>query len=481
VPADRAVDPNQMYLAAWELVFPDYGWAVAATALFVIVSQLKINVTNAYAGSLAWSNFFARVTHSHPGRVVWMVFNTLIALMLMELEVFKAIGSVLGLYSNIAISWIMAVVADLVVNKPLGLSPKGIEFKRAHLYDINPVGVGAMGAASVLSMAAYLGAFGPLAQAFSAVVAMAVAFVTAPLIAWATQGRYYLARTGLATADEAGRYLGAALGAKVQRRCVICERDYEGEDMAACPAYGGPICSLCCSLDVRCNDQCKPAAAQASEQLAGLLRRLLPRSRWPQLDTGLLRYLLLMSVVAPALAGLLYGLYLAELRQLGDGAALLAPALRAAFVKAYCALLLLGGVIGWWLVLTQISRRVAQEESNRQTEALMREIESHQRTDAELQRAKKTADAYLVRREQEAQATIAEKKAVAEGIRRERAALNSSAGDAYVTLQLIDALQKKEIRQIPQLPGGGNVIIDGNKLLEQLGVIRYKEAAKGDN
>jgi purine-cytosine permease-like protein len=161
VPADRVVDPNQMYLAAYELVFPHYGWAVAATALLVVVSQLKINVTNAYAGSLAWSNFFARVTHSHPGRVVWMVFNTLIALMLMELEVFKAIGGVLGLYSNIAISWIMAVVADLVVNKPLGLSPKGIEFRRAHLYDINPVGVGAMGAASLLSVLAHVGLFGP--------------------------------------------------------------------------------------------------------------------------------------------------------------------------------------------------------------------------------------------------------------------------------------------------------------------------------
>jgi purine-cytosine permease-like protein len=77
VPLDRAVDPNQMYLVAYGYVFNDYGWAVAATALFVVVSQLKINVTNAYAGSLAWSNFFSRVTHSHPGRVVWVVFNTL--------------------------------------------------------------------------------------------------------------------------------------------------------------------------------------------------------------------------------------------------------------------------------------------------------------------------------------------------------------------------------------------------------------------
>jgi len=40
-----------------------------------------------------------------------------------------------------------------------------------------------------------------------------------------------------------------------------------------------------------------------------------------------------------------------------------------------------------------------------------------------------------------------------------------------VQLQLIDALQKKEIRQIPKMPNG-NVIIDGNKLLQQLGVFR---------
>ena len=96
VPLDRAVDPNQMYLAAWDTVFSRPVLAVAATAAFVALSQLKINVTNAYAGSLAWSNFFARLTHSHPGRVVWVAFNTAIALMLMELDVFTVLGQVLG-------------------------------------------------------------------------------------------------------------------------------------------------------------------------------------------------------------------------------------------------------------------------------------------------------------------------------------------------------------------------------------------------
>jgi signal transduction histidine kinase/CheY-like chemotaxis protein/purine-cytosine permease-like protein len=394
VPADRAVDPNQMYLAAYEYVFPHYGWAVAATATLVIVSQLKINVTNAYAGSLAWSNFFSRVTHSHPGRVVWMVFNILIALMLMELDVFQALGGVLGLFSNIAISWIMAVVADLVINKPLGWSPPGIEFRRAYLYDINPVGVGAMGLASLLSVAAHLGAFGAMAQAFSALIALVTALLASPLIAKFTQGRYYLARQPAP--------LGAARSGLGLYRCVVCERDYEAQDMAGCPAYGGPICSLCCTLDARCADRCKPQPRLVDwvwRRWAALLHQLLPGRLAARVDTGLGHYLLLMSIVVPLLGALFVLLYRQELRQLGERELapqilpLLEPVLRMGFIKAYAALLLVAGVVAWWLVLAHRSREVAQEESTRQTEALMREIASHQQTDLQLQAAKRQADA----------------------------------------------------------------------------------------
>jgi len=384
VPLDRAVDPNQMYLAAYEYVFPHYGVAVAATALFVVVSQLKINVTNAYAGSLAWSNFFSRITHSHPGRVVWVVFNTLIAFMLMEMNVFQALGDVLGLYSNIAIAWVMAVVADLVINKPLGLSPKGIEFKRAHLYDINPVGVGAMALASVLSITAHLGLYGEMAQAFSAVIAMGTAFVTAPLIAWATKGRYYIARSSGAAAGD-GAYKRYAT-----QQCVICERAYEGPDMAHCPAYQGPICSLCCTLDARCGDLCKPHAS-LSAQWSGALRWLLPRRTWPYLDTGLGHFLLLMLIIVPLLASVFGLLYHQEISALSDLAPS-EPALKSGFLKAYMALLVIAGLVAWWLVLAHKSRQVAQEESNRQTHLLMREIESHRQTDEALQQARVVAE-----------------------------------------------------------------------------------------
>ena len=140
-------------------------WRSAFTGAFVVISQLKINVTNAYAGSIAWSNFFSRLTHSHPGRVVWLVFNVTIALLLMELGVFKVLEhDARRFIRSSRSSWVGALVADLVINKPLGLSPRGIEFKRAHLYDINPVGVGAMFAATVAGIAAFSGVFGTTMQ-----------------------------------------------------------------------------------------------------------------------------------------------------------------------------------------------------------------------------------------------------------------------------------------------------------------------------
>ncbi|HEX2584081.1 MAG TPA: hypothetical protein VHL14_03050, partial [Steroidobacteraceae bacterium] len=228
VPVAQADQPTQMYLVAFQKTFSSPSFALVLTATFVIVCQLKINVTNAYAGSIAWSNFFSRLTHSHPGRVVWLVFNVLLALLLMEIGIFRAIESILIVYANFAAGWIGALTADLVINKQLGLSPKHIEFKRAHLYDINPVGVGALFLSVILSTLAFLGAFGALMQAWAPMISLLVAFITAPIIAWYTKGKYYLARQSTLQGDGQDA---------TEVRCSICENAFERNDIAFCPAY----------------------------------------------------------------------------------------------------------------------------------------------------------------------------------------------------------------------------------------------------
>ena len=374
VSADAAVRPAQMYLMAFGEAIHSPTAALIVTSFFVVLSQIKINITNAYAGSIAWSNFFSRLTHSHPGRVVWVVFNIAIALLLMELGAYETIQRTLVLYSDVAIAWIGALVADLVVNKPLGFSPPGIEFKRAHLYDINPVGVGAMLLAVVVSLAAWFGAFGPFMAAMSTFVAFIVAFVTAPLIAWATGGRFYLARKPR-----------TAWGAKSALQCSICEHEFEPEDMAYCPVYTGPICSLCCSLDARCNDGCKPHA-RADAQIMATFAVLFPATIMRAARSPLGRFATVFAVFIAAAALVLLGIHAriaASLGGIGDASP---------FWQAFFILMVVGGVVSWLLVLAQESRRVAQEETRRQTGLLMSEIRAHRRTDAALQRAKDVAE-----------------------------------------------------------------------------------------
>ncbi len=377
VPFENAAEPSQMYLAAFSEMVSSPGVALGLTGIFVIVSQLKINVTNAYAGSIAWSNFFSRLTHSHPGRVVWVVFNVSISLILMEIGIFEALEHTLGLFANISVAWLGTIIADLVINKPLKLSPPHIEFKRAHLYDINPVGVGSMLIASTLSLIAHSGFFGELAKALAPFIALNTALIAAPILAFITKGKYYIARAP-----------DTATAVRQPTRCCICEHTFEAEDMAYCPIYSGPICSLCCSLDARCNDGCK-SNARFSDQLLQLASSILPPVILARINTRLGQYIGLMLLVCGA-AGIVLGLiYL----QATLDAGLPSYAVSQTVWAVFFVIVIAAGVTCWLFILAHESRRAAQEESQRQTNLLMREIRAHKRTDAALQEAKENAEA----------------------------------------------------------------------------------------
>jgi signal transduction histidine kinase/ActR/RegA family two-component response regulator len=251
-----------------------------------------------------------------------------------------------------------------------------MEFKRAHLYDINPVGVGAMTTATIVSITAFYGVFGPTAKALAPFVALIVAFVTAPLIAFATDGKYYIARKP----KRSWQNIEAI-------QCCICEHTFEPEDTASCPAYAGPICSLCCSLDARCHDLCKPHA-RIQAQISETLGKMLPQPIYARINSQLGHYLGVFAVSA-GLVGLTLGLiYLQTSATAHADNVLVSDVLW----KVFFALTIIIGVVAWLFVLAQQSRRAAEAETRRQTTLLIQEIDAHKRTDAELQRAKEVAE-----------------------------------------------------------------------------------------
>ncbi len=368
-----ASEPNMMYLTAFGHLTGTAELALLLAGVFVILSQVKINLTNAYAGSLAWSNFFSRLTHTHPGRVVWLVFNVIIAWLLMELGIYEAFASILGVFAILVAAWVGSLVADLVINKPLGLSPPGIEFKRAHLYDINPVGVGSMTLSSLVGLLAMVNQDYPLVQAWAPFITLGMTLVLAPLIAMLTRSRYYIARDPIAASDS---------------ECSICEHSFELDDMTYCPLYGSNICSLCCSLDARCNDGCKDKS-RFSDQLSALLHVLLPSGmlQGASSRTGyFLGLMLVFNIIVGAFLALIY------FQMVGSDVGS-AELVGTVLWKVFFLLQIVIGVAAWLFLLAYESRVMAQNESQQQTERLMAEIQAHELTDRELQEAKELAEA----------------------------------------------------------------------------------------
>jgi len=410
---DKAKEPTQMYLTGFEYVFADPGVVLAVTTLFVILSQIKINVTNAYAGSLAWSNFFSRLTQNHPGRVVWLVFNVAIALLLMELDIFSTLEGVLGLYSNIAVAWVGALVSDLVINKSLGLSPPMIEFKRAYLYNFNPVGLCSTLIASIAAIAAFLGALGPVAQAFAPFIALGLAIVLAPAIALITRSKYYLARENVTLVFQPPHLI----------RCCICEQPYEAPDIASCPAYNGSICSLCCSLDAHCHDVCKimstpvHAPSLLFHLSQNVSRDVFYNKLSPQLGVRILKYLAVFLSLS-GLTGVILGfVYFQQMASVMKSSPITAHQIALTLKEVYAVFLVLTGIGSWWLVLTHESHQLAQEELDKQNLQLQQEIRERQQAEAQLQEKAQQLEQTLRNLKQaEAQLIQTEKMAALGGL-----------------------------------------------------------------
>ncbi|MHC6219757.1 purine-cytosine permease family protein [Arthrobacter sp. MMS24-S77] len=248
----HANEPVHQFLGVYQEMMP--AWlAMTLAVVLVVISQIKINVTNAYSGSLAWTNSFTRITKSYPGRMVFVVVNLVIALVLMEANMFEFLNTILGFYANCAMAWVVTVASDIAINKYLlKISPKVPEFRRGMLYAVNPVGFISMLMSAVVSIAVFFGAFGSAVQPYSPIFAVGLALVLPPVLALLTRGKYYLRRSGdgieLPMFDANGNPSDAKL------LCHVTGLEFERPDMVR-SAQDGPdgepqfISSLALSTD----------------------------------------------------------------------------------------------------------------------------------------------------------------------------------------------------------------------------------------
>ena len=162
-------------------------------ALFTMITQVRINVTNIYSGSLSLSNFFENVFNFKPGRRVWVVVTGVSAILLMLGDIVNHLEVVLTFQGVFLLSWAAVLVADaVVVKKILKIGPGYYEARQENLHKWNPVGVGALLISSILGTFAALGFMGTFLQSTAAFFAAILASIVTVLLAMMTKGKFYI-------------------------------------------------------------------------------------------------------------------------------------------------------------------------------------------------------------------------------------------------------------------------------------------------
>jgi len=113
----------------------------------------------------------------------------------MELNVLAHLATVFVVLGMFMVSWIATIVSDMSINRALGLRPHEIEFKRAHLYALNPVGTISLILAMGVGLSMVFGIAGPLGFTLAPFAALVTGLIAPVIVALITRGQYYLSPT----------------------------------------------------------------------------------------------------------------------------------------------------------------------------------------------------------------------------------------------------------------------------------------------
>lgn len=161
--------------------------------LFTLITQIRINVTNIYSGSLSLSNFFENALKFKPGRRFWVVVAGVSAMILMLGGIVDHLDTALIFQGIFLLSWASILVTDaVIVKKLLKIGPSYYEARQGNLYKWNPVGVISLFISTLFGSIAALGFMGQFLQNTAAFFAAMLASILTIFIAYITNGIYYV-------------------------------------------------------------------------------------------------------------------------------------------------------------------------------------------------------------------------------------------------------------------------------------------------
>jgi purine-cytosine permease-like protein len=172
-----------------------------AGVLFVLITQIRINVMNLYSGSIALASGFEVAAHFKPGRPWWMFLVWFFGVVFYATNVINHLGTFLAVTGVLTNTWVLIILADyFICRRMMGLGrTEDIEFHESDVRRWNPCGLVSLGIAVAVGA---LGIFEVYPIYLASFVAMILGPILHVIITRLTGGRYYTRRD---TAEGGGR------------------------------------------------------------------------------------------------------------------------------------------------------------------------------------------------------------------------------------------------------------------------------------
>lgn len=253
--------------------------------LLIFLTQIRINLINAYSGSLSLANFFSRV-HYTPGRPFWAIVMVVAGTAMMYLNVLDNLGTILTYQGVLLFAWIGVVLADLVIVRGIHrYGPDGgrfIEYRRSMLPHWNYVGVAPLAISTVVGVGLAVGGQhgkfgGSIALDLSSWIALFLAIALTWVLGVRDRGRSYAIRPIIRWPRS-----------DVVVECPLDHEVVSTGDLFPCPFHKQWICSEDCMSTRDCREACKGMGEEQllqiavmpprSESLASVNRELEPQA-----------------------------------------------------------------------------------------------------------------------------------------------------------------------------------------------------------
>jgi purine-cytosine permease-like protein len=225
-------------------------------ALWVVITQIRIQNMNYYSSSLALANFFARVFRFAPGRQFWVLVTAVITFIATVSGILDHLLDVLTFCGTFLLAWAGTLVAGIVAGpKTLGVDLDRLEYRRGYLRNWGWPALAGLATGTAVGAALVLGELpnDTYGAFLGQVLAFVLGFVTYVGAALALRGRWTLLSREVAVAWEDSPDATVVEGETVEV-CVACTGTFIRQDMIPCPVdMTTAVCSVCAAKDHACH------------------------------------------------------------------------------------------------------------------------------------------------------------------------------------------------------------------------------------